>query len=62
MEGEICISKEYYLKDNTTPIVFDSGCTVAVTPHITDFIQPPTKVSKTMNGLPSVLLWKQMVW
>ena len=33
--------------------MFDSGCTVAVTPHLSDFIRPPTKVTKTMNGLSS---------
>ena len=54
MEGGICVPKGYYLKHNTTPIVFDSGCTVAVTPHIHDIIRPPTKVSETMNGLSSL--------
>ena len=48
------VPKGYYLNDNTTPIVFDSGCTVVVTPHITDFIRPPTKVKKTMDGLSSI--------
>ena len=33
--------------------MFDSGCTVAVTPHLSDFIRPPAKATKTMNGLSS---------
>ena len=34
--------------------MFDSGCSVAVTPNIQVFIKPPTTVQKTMNGLSSV--------
>ena len=53
IDSEIFDPRGYYCKDDTTPIVFDSGCTVAVTPHLSDFIRPPAKVTKTMNGLTS---------
>ena len=40
-----------YVNDNDIAIVFDSGCSVAVAPHLEDFIGPITKVDKTMRGL-----------
>ena len=54
MEGKIFVPKAYCLNYRTKPIVFDSGYTVAVTPHIEGFIPLPTKVKKTMNELLSV--------
>ena len=42
IDGEIFVPRGYYLEDNTTPVVFDSGCTVVVTPHLSDFIRSST--------------------
>ena len=50
-ENDIFIRKGCYVGIDDVPIIFDSGCTIAVTPHLSDFICPPTPVNKRMKGL-----------
>ena len=48
---DVFIPVGMYVNDNDINIVFDTGCSVAVTPYREDFIGPITKVDKTMRGL-----------
>ena len=40
-----------YAQSDEIPVIFDSGCTIAVTPHASDFINQITLVDKIMKGL-----------
>ena len=43
---DVFIPVGMYVNDNDINIVFDTGCSVAVTPYREDFIGPITKVNK----------------
>ena len=49
IEDDIFIPKGCYAGSNTSPIIADSGYTIAVTPHLSDFICPPTPFNKSMK-------------
>ena len=54
LEDDVFIPVGLYIGDSKEiPIVFDTGCSVAVTPYKEDFIGPITPVVKTMTGLGS---------
>ena len=51
IEDDVFLSVGMYVSDNDIPIVFDSGCSVEVTPNKEGFISPFTKFNKIMMGL-----------
>ena len=51
LENDLFLPKGVYNSEKGVPIIFDSGCTHAVTPYASDFIGKLTPVRKTMNGL-----------
>ena len=54
LEDDVFIPVGLYVGDpKEVPIVFDSGCSVAVTPYEQDFIGTITPVEKTITGLGS---------
>ena len=46
-------TKGFYVDSGSKPIVFDSGCTIALTPYQEDFDGEINPVQKTMTGLSS---------
>ena len=40
-----------YAQSDGIPVIFGSGCTIAVTPRASDFINKITLVDKLINGL-----------
>ena len=51
LDDNLFLPTELYVKSDNIPIIFDSDCTIAMTPHLKDFITPPTPVNKSMKGL-----------
>ena len=53
IEDDIFIPKGCYIGSGSdeVPIIFNSGCTITVTPYLSDFICPPTPIKKRMKGL-----------
>ena len=51
LEQDLFLPKGVYNSEKGVPIIFDSGCTNAVTPYASDFMGKLTPVSKPMNGL-----------
>ena len=51
VDDDFFLPKGIYKADEGVPIIFDSGCTYAVTPHEEDFVETIKPVSKVMNGL-----------
>ena len=51
IEEDLYSPKGYYIGIDHIPIIFDSGCTVAITPFIGDFVGPIQKCNKTIGGL-----------
>ena len=51
LENDLFLPKGVYNSEKGVLIIFDSGCTHAVTPYANDFIGKLTPVNKTMNGL-----------
>ena len=53
LEDDLFAPSGFYIANGDKPIVFDSGCSIAVTPHLEDFGGEIKKVQKTMTGLSS---------
>jgi hypothetical protein len=51
LEEDLFLPRGIYSSDKGVPIIFDSGCTHAVTPYTEDFIGDIKPVKKLMNGL-----------
>ena len=51
VDNDIFFPTGCYIGSDDVPIIFGSGCTITVTPHLSDFIYPPTPVNKRMKGL-----------
>ncbi len=51
VDTDLFLPKGLYKGEKGVDIIFDSGCTHAVTPHETDFVGRVTPVAKVMNGL-----------
>ena len=48
---DLFVSKGFYITSGDSPIVFDSGCTIAVTPHLEKFVGKMSKVKNEMTGI-----------
>ena len=53
VEEDVFDPKGHYLNTDDIPIVFDSGCTVAVNPHKADYVGKIKSVNKSITGLSS---------
>ena len=53
LEDDLFALKGFYIANEDKPIVFDSGCSIAVTPRLEDFVGDIKQVKKTMTGLSS---------
>ena len=51
LDDDLFGPRGYYGKEDGIPIIFDSGCTHALTPFEADFIGTITPVNKVMHGL-----------
>ena len=51
VDDDLFLPKGIYKADEGVPIIFDSGCTHAVTPYEEDFVGTIKPISKVMNGL-----------
>ena len=51
IDNDIFTPKLFYVSSDEVPITFDSGCTIAVTPYMSDFFSTYTPVNKTIKGL-----------
>ena len=51
LEEDLFSPKGFYVGPGSKPIVFDSGCSIAVTPFKEDFVGGITLVQKTMSSL-----------
>ena len=51
IDDDLFLPKGVYKNEKGVDIIFDSGCTHAVTPYTQDFVGPITPTSKSMNGL-----------
>ena len=51
IDDDLFIPKGLYKSDKEVDIIFDSGCTHAVTPHAEDFVGILIPANKIMNGL-----------
>ena len=48
--GDYIIPKGLYVSSDLRPIIFDSGCSIIVTPYIQDFVGELQPVNKSMSG------------
>ena len=53
LEEDLFAHSEYYLDEKITPIVFDSGCSIAVTPYMHDFVGPIRPSTRSINSISS---------
>ena len=51
LDDDLYGPKGYYLGADQIPVIFDSECTVAITPFTEDFVGPIHKCNKTTGGL-----------
>ena len=51
LDDDLFFPRGYYGNTDGIPIIFDSGCTYAVTPHASDFIRKIIPVNKSTSGL-----------
>ena len=55
LENDLFAPKGFYIGNGDKPTVFDSGCSIAVTPHLEDFVEEVKQVKKTTTGLSSTV-------
>ena len=53
LEDDLFAPKGFYIANGDKPIVFDSGCSIEVTPHLIDFVGEIKQVKKEMTGISS---------
>ena len=51
LEEDLFPPSGYYLDETSTPIVFDSKCSIAVMPYRHDFVGPIRPSTRSMNGI-----------
>ena len=51
MEDDLFIPKEIYVGSYSKPIIFDSECSITVTPHAQNFVGEFRSVNKSILGL-----------
>ena len=50
VDDDLYNPKGYYIEVDNTHIIFDSGCSVSITPFAADFVGPIHKYDKTIGG------------
>ena len=55
LEDILFMPKGFYLDSGDKPVVFDSGCTVSITPFKEDFVGKIKPVKRTITGLSSTV-------
>ena len=51
IDEDLYSPKVYYIGTDQIPVIFDSGCMVAITPFVEDFVGPIQKCNKTIGDL-----------
>ena len=55
LDDDLFAPKGFYADNGDRPVVFDSGCSVSITPYKDDFVGKITHVKKTITGLSSTV-------
>ena len=51
IDGDLYVPKGYYIQEDNTKIIFDSGCSVSIAPFTSDFVGPLLPSNKTIGEL-----------